>query len=71
MNLSRKKLDLIERVMQIREESILKNYEDLLTQAELQSRTDESLKAIQVGEVISIDEFNNSNKQWFKKNSTK
>jgi hypothetical protein len=71
MNLSTKKLDLIERVMQIREESILKNYEDLLTQAELQSRTDESLKAIQVGEVISIDEFNNSNKQWLKKNSTK
>ncbi len=71
MNISTKKLDLIERVMQIREESILKNYEDLLTQAELQSRTDESIKAIQVGEVISIDEFNNSNKKWLKKNATK
>lgn len=71
MNISTKKLDLIERVMQIREESILKNYEDLLTLAELQSRTDESIKAIQVGEVISIDEFNHSNKKWLKKNATK
>ena len=32
--------------MQIREESILKKYEDLLTQAELQLRTEASLEAI-------------------------
>jgi hypothetical protein len=71
MNISTKKLDLIERVMQIREESILKKYEDLLTQAELQLRTEASLESIKSREVISLNEFEKSNKKWLKKNSTK
>lgn len=41
MSLETKKLELIERLMQIKEEGILKQYENLLKQAHLQYRVEE------------------------------
>ena len=71
MSIEAKKLDLIERLMQVREEAVLKHYEDLLIQAELQARSEESLNAIEKGEVVSLDAFKNSNKEWIRKNATR
>lgn len=71
MNTESIKLGLIKRVMSARETSVLERMEELLVQAEMEVRTEESLKAIEKGEVVSIDDFRNENKQWAKKRSSK
>lgn len=38
---------------------------------ELQSRTEESIKAVESGQTITLDEFKSSNKQWLKEKVTK
>ncbi|MCK5280005.1 MAG: hypothetical protein KAI99_06525 [Cyclobacteriaceae bacterium] len=65
------KLGLIERLMRVQETSTLKRIEKLITQAEIESRAEESLKAIEKGEALSIDEFRKENRQWLKKKYTK
>lgn len=65
------KLGLINRLMKVRETSTLQRMEQLITQAEMEARTEESLKAIDKGEVLSIDEFRKENRQWLKKKYTK
>ena len=62
---------LIKRVMLARETSVLERMEKLLVQAEMEIRTEESLKAIEKGEVISIDDFRKENKAWAKKKNSK
>ncbi len=65
------KLGLIERLMRVQETSTLKRIEKLITQVEIESRAEESLKAIEKGEALSIDEFRKENRQWLKKKYTK
>ncbi len=65
------KLGLIDRLMKVKEVSTLQRLEKLIIQAEMESRAEESLKAIDEGEVLSIDEFSKKNKQWLKKKYTK
>jgi len=65
------KLGLIDRLMKVQEASTLQRMEKLITQAELESRAEESLKAIEKGEVLSTDEFSKQNRQWVKKKYTK
>ncbi len=65
------KLGLIDRLMKVKEVSTLQRLEKLITQAEMETRTEESLKAIDEGKVLSIDEFSKKNKQWLKKKYTK
>lgn len=67
MSIELKKLVLIERLMQIKEEDVLQQYEKLLEQAQLQARADDSLKAIDNGQVISLEAFNSSNQSWINK----
>jgi len=67
MSIELKKLVLIERLMQIKEEDVLQQYERLLEQAQLQSRANDSLKAIDNGQVISLEAFNSSNQSWISK----
>lgn len=62
------KLGIIDRLMKINDTSALKRMDELITQAELESRTDESLKAIDKGNILSIDAFRNENEEWRKKN---
>jgi len=71
MNLETRKLDLIQRLMRVRETAILEQYEKLLTKAQLIARTDESIEAIKNGETISLQDFKLSNKQWLKAQTTK
>jgi len=61
------KLGLIQRVMSARKISILERMEKLMVQAEMEIRTEESLQAIENGEVLSIDEFREENKKWAEK----
>jgi hypothetical protein len=65
------KLSLIDRLMRVKEASTLRRMEKLITQAEMESRAEESLKAIDKGDVLSMDEFSTENKQWLKKKYTK
>jgi hypothetical protein len=65
------KLSLINRLMKVHEVSTLQRMEDLIIQAEMESRAEKSLKAIEKGDIVEIDQFRKENKQWLKQNSTK
>lgn len=65
------KLGLIDRLMKIQEVSTLQRMEQLIIQAEVESQAEESLKAIEEGDVLSMDEFRKENKQWIKKKYSK
>ena len=71
MELSEKKLSLIERVMRVRKQEILEQLEDLLIRAEMESRADESLKAIEKNDVVALDDFTKNNQSWIKKKAIK
>ena len=57
--------------MKVHEVSTLQRMEDLIIQAEMESRAEKSLKAIENGDIIAIDQFRKANKQWLKQNYTK
>ena len=65
------KLSLIDRLMRVHEVSTLQRMETLIIQAEMESRSEKSLDAIDKGEVLSMDEFSKENRQWLKKKYTK
>ena len=67
MNAEGLKLSLIGRLMKVQNPSTLERIEELIIQAEMESRTNESLVAIEKGEVISLHEFGVENEQWAKK----
>ena len=64
MSIETKKLVLIERLMQIKEEKVLQQYENLLKQAHLQYRAEESIKAIEEGQIVTLNAFETENKEW-------
>ena len=65
------KLSFIERLMRVQKASTLKRKEQLITQAEMESRAEESIEAISKEEVIPLDEFEKENREWMKKNYTR
>lgn len=65
------KLGIIDRLMRVQEASTLQRIEKLIIQAEMESRAEKSLKAIDKGDVLSMDEFRKENRQWLKKKYTK
>ncbi len=65
------KLGLINRLMKVNEVSTLQRMDQLITQAEMETQAEESLKAIERGETLSLDGFGKENKQWLKKKYTK
>lgn len=71
MEISVRKLNLIERLMGIKKESVLARYEELLIEAELLSRSEEAIKAIEQNEVVSVDDFKAINSKWLKEHHTK
>jgi len=71
MELSDKKLKLIERLMRVRNQEILEQLEELLIRAEMELRAEDSLRAIENNNVISLDDFTQSNQDWLKKKATK
>lgn len=71
MTVEKRKLELIKRVMKVENSSTLTRLEELFIQAEMEARAEESLEAIQRGEVMTIEEFGKSNQEWLAKVSTK
>ncbi|MBU3660154.1 MAG: hypothetical protein FGM14_09805 [Flavobacteriales bacterium] len=70
MNIETNKLILIERIMRIKQVSIIDKFESLITDLELQARTEISLDQIQNNEGRSYESFSNDVEQWLKiKNS--
>lgn len=65
------KLDLIERLMKLQKVSALERVEKSITQAEMETRAEESMKAIRNGDTLSLDEFKNENRRWAKERYTK
>tara|TARA_R110002072_G_scaffold109187_2_gene236439 strand:+ start:318 stop:533 length:216 start_codon:yes stop_codon:yes gene_type:complete len=66
MSIATKKLELIDKLMRIGEEKTLVRVEELLVQAEMESRVDESMKDIANGDVVSIEEFTKGNIAWLR-----
>ena len=66
MSITTKKLHLIERLMQTKEEKVLHYYEELLVKAEMQARAEESLEAIEKGDTRPISEFRKDVQGWKK-----
>jgi hypothetical protein len=71
MTIETLKLELIERVMKMKDSSTLEKLEDLISQAEMESRTKESIRSIGKGEIVSLEEFAKQNQEWLKKKAMK
>ena len=69
MGIEAKKLDIIERLMKVRKEDVLKKYEQLLIEAQLFTRTEESMQAIENGQTVTLENFSKGNKGWVKSKS--
>jgi hypothetical protein len=67
MDTADKKLNLIERLVRVKKDSTLQQVEEILIQAEMESRARESIKAIENDEVVSLDKFAKNNQSWLKK----
>jgi hypothetical protein len=46
-----------------------KAIEVLIAQAEMEARTEESIRSIEKGETISLKEFSNQNRKWLREKS--
>jgi hypothetical protein len=71
MTIEKKKPEVKKGAMEIEKSSSLEKFDDLFIQAEMESRTEESLEAIRNGEVLTLEEFIKSNEEWLKKTVTK
>ncbi|MBU3659639.1 MAG: hypothetical protein FGM14_07225 [Flavobacteriales bacterium] len=71
MNIETKKLNLIERIMRIKQVATIDKFETLITDLELQARTETSLSQIQNNEVRSYESFSNEVEQWLKEKNSK
>jgi hypothetical protein len=71
MTIEKKRPEVKKEAMEIEKSSSLEKLDDLFIQAEMESRTEESLEAIRNGEVLTLDEFIKSNEEWLKKTITK
>ncbi len=69
MGIEAKKLDIIERLMKVREEDVLKKYEQLLIEAQLFTRTEESMQAIENNQTVTLENFSKGNKEWMESKS--
>jgi len=65
------KLGLIERLMRENNVSTLERMNELITQAKMENTAENSLEAINKGEIMSLDDFKKENQKWTKKNYTK
>ncbi|WP_147407527.1 hypothetical protein [Reichenbachiella sp. MSK19-1] len=63
------KLGIIERLMKVQDTSTLQRMDQLITQAEMETRTLESMEAIERRDVVSIHEMRRENKEWIKGNT--
>ena len=71
MELAKKKLSLIERLMRVGNQETLEQVEELLVRVEMESRAKESLRAIEENDVVSFEDFGKKNQSWLQKKSTK
>lgn len=71
MELAKKKLSLIERLMRVGNQETLEQVEELLVRVEMESRAKESLRAIEENDVVSLIDFGKKNQSWLQKKSTK
>jgi len=71
MELSEQKLSLIERLMRVRSQQTLAQVEEILIRAEMESRALESMAAIENKDIVTLDEFTQSNQTWLKKRNSK
>jgi hypothetical protein len=66
MSIATKKLELIDQLMRVDEEKTLARMQELFLQAEMEARITESEDDIAAGNVISLEEFTEGNKEWVK-----
>jgi hypothetical protein len=71
MNIETHKQSLIKRLEKIEQPVILNELEAVLQRAEMEARAIESIKDVEKGNVISLDEFAKSNQAWLKEQRTR
>ena len=71
MEQAERKLRLIERLMRVRSQVVLEQLDELLIRAEMESRAEESLKAIDNNDAMALDDFIQNNQSWIKKKPLK
>lgn len=57
---------LAEQILRIEREEVLDRIGELMLVAEMEARTEESLKEMERGEFLSVEEFERSNKEWLR-----
>jgi hypothetical protein len=58
---------LAEQVLRIEREELLDRISELVVQAEMEARTEESLAELERGEFLTVEEFERSNREWLRK----
>jgi hypothetical protein len=70
MDIAQQKLSLIERIMKVGRQNTLQKVEDILIRSEMEARAEESVKAIEQNEVITLDQFTENTQSWLNKNAS-
>lgn len=63
-----RKQELAERLLQVEKPQILDEIDEILVKAEMQARVEESLRDIEKGNVMTIEEFRSRSKKWLREN---
>lgn len=58
---------LAEQVLRIEREELLDRISELVVQAEMEARTEESLAELERGEFLTVEELERSNREWLRK----
>ena len=64
MNIEEKKIALISRFINLKEERAINQLELAITQLEMDERAEDSIKAIESGDVISLSKFKAEAEEW-------
>jgi len=64
MNIEEKKIDLISRFIKLKEERAINQLELAITRLEMEERAEDSIRAIDSGNVISLNKFKAEAEEW-------
>ena len=56
--------------MKVGRQNTLQKVEDILIRSEMEARAEESVKAIEQNEVITLDQFTENTQSWLNKNAS-
>ncbi len=70
MSIAIKRQQLVDRLMKVDADKTLEKVEEILIAAEMEVRAEESMQAIQDGNVVSLEQFSINTDEWLRKRRT-